>query len=83
LPCWLCCGLQLLGETKGWFEGQSLNFFPECHAMAVIILTISGQNYPSVAPTSQGGFWGHRVEAFCFCTLVAILDPLQHILYSV
>jgi hypothetical protein len=27
LPCWLCCGLQLLGAIKGLFEGQSLNFF--------------------------------------------------------
>jgi hypothetical protein len=27
LPCWLCHGSQLLGATKGWFEGQSLNFF--------------------------------------------------------
>jgi hypothetical protein len=26
-PCWLCSGLQLLGAIKGWFEGQSLNFY--------------------------------------------------------
>jgi hypothetical protein len=26
-PCWLCSELQLLAATKGWFEGQSLNFF--------------------------------------------------------
>jgi hypothetical protein len=26
-PCWLCHGSQLLGAIKGWFEGQSLNFF--------------------------------------------------------
>jgi hypothetical protein len=27
VPCWLCHGSQLLGAIKGWFEGQSLNFF--------------------------------------------------------
>jgi hypothetical protein len=26
-PCWLCHRLQLSGTIKGWFKGQSLNFF--------------------------------------------------------
>jgi hypothetical protein len=26
-PFWLWSRLQLLGAIKGWFEGQSLNFF--------------------------------------------------------
>jgi hypothetical protein len=28
--------------------------------MVVIILARSNQNYWSVAPASQGGFWNHR-----------------------
>jgi hypothetical protein len=52
--------LQLLGAIKGWFEDQSLNFFSVPNVMAVIILARSSQNYPSVAPMSQGGFWSHR-----------------------
>jgi hypothetical protein len=27
LPYWLCSRLQLSGAIKGWFQGQSLNFF--------------------------------------------------------
>jgi hypothetical protein len=27
----------------------------------VIIFARDNQNYPSVTPTSLGGFWGHRV----------------------
>jgi hypothetical protein len=58
-PCWLCCGSQLLGAIKSWFEGQSLNLFSAPNVMAVIIFAGSSQNYLSVAPTSQGGFWSH------------------------
>jgi hypothetical protein len=53
-PCWLCSRSQLLGTIKGWLLGQS--FFPVPSVMAVIILARSSQNYPSVAPLSQGGF---------------------------
>jgi hypothetical protein len=40
-PCCLCSRLQLLGAIKGWFVGQSLNFFPAPGVMAVIILARS------------------------------------------
>jgi hypothetical protein len=51
-PCWLCCGSQLLGAIKGWFVGQSLNFFPTPSVMAVVILATGSHSYPGVAPTS-------------------------------
>jgi hypothetical protein len=53
-PFWLCSRSQLLGAIKGWFVGQSLNFFPAPSMTAVIILARSSQNYPRVAPISQG-----------------------------
>jgi hypothetical protein len=60
-PCWLCHVSQVLGPIKVWFEGQSLNFFSAPNVVAVIILARSSQNYPSVSPMSQGGFWRHGV----------------------
>jgi hypothetical protein len=47
---------QLLDAIKGWLEGQSLNFFPVPHVMAVIILSRSGQNYPKCGFNISGRF---------------------------
>jgi hypothetical protein len=32
--------------------------------LVVIILSRSNQNYPSVAPMSQGGFWNQGAQEF-------------------
>jgi hypothetical protein len=44
--------------------------------MAVIILAGSNQNYPGVALTSQGIFWGHGTYDFLFPTFADLLDLL-------
>jgi hypothetical protein len=41
------------------------------NVMVVIILARSNQNYPSVAPASQGGFWSHRAFGIWFPILAA------------
>jgi hypothetical protein len=50
--------------------------------LADIILARNNRTYPSVAPTSQSGFWNHRAQEFWFPILSAILDPqleIEHI----
>jgi hypothetical protein len=51
-------GSQLLGATKGWFLGQSLNFFLYLVWWWLLFWDYyrGSQSYPGVAPTSQGGF---------------------------
>jgi hypothetical protein len=73
--CWLyrVGFLWLLGAAKSWFKGQSLSFMWP-NVIVIIILARSNQNYPSVVPTSQDGFWSHRVYDFWFPTLTTILD---------
>jgi hypothetical protein len=39
--------------------GSLFDFFFWPNVMAVIILAKNSQNYPGVAPMSQGGFWSH------------------------
>jgi hypothetical protein len=51
-PCWLCSRSQLLGAICG----SVFEVFPPPSVTAAIILAKSSQSYPSVAPTSQGGF---------------------------
>jgi hypothetical protein len=45
------------------------------NVLSLIILARNNQNYPSVAPNSQGGFWSHRAQEFWFHTLTVIMDP--------
>jgi hypothetical protein len=67
---WLLCQLKIVLRVNTW-----LVYAP--NVLVVIILTKSNQNYPSVSPTSGGGFWSHRAQEFWFPTLKAVLDPLQ------
>jgi hypothetical protein len=49
--------------------------------MMVIILARNNQNYSSIAPTPQGGFWSHGAQKFWFSTLTSILGPLFQSFY--
>jgi hypothetical protein len=69
MPCWDFPD----SAIKGCF-GVSLWILCTPNVLAVNILYRSNQNYPSVAPTSQGGFWSHRTQEFWFPTLTTILD---------
>jgi hypothetical protein len=64
---------RLLGIIKSWFKGSPW-ILCALNVMAVIILAGSNHNYPSVAPTSQGGFWSHGAQEFYFPILTNILD---------
>jgi hypothetical protein len=55
----VCHRLQLLGEIKGWFKGQSLNFF--LHLIWWWLFWLEAVRiYPNVTLMSQGGLWSHR-----------------------
>jgi hypothetical protein len=79
MPCWLChVGFsQLFMQLKADLR-VSLWIVCAPNVMAVISLTRSNQNYPSVAPVSQDGFWNHWADEFWFSALTAILDPPQY-----
>jgi hypothetical protein len=53
------------------------------NVLVVIILTRSNQNYPSVTPMSQGGFWSHGAQEFWFPTLITILDPSWTLIFNI
>jgi hypothetical protein len=74
-----CAALEfvwLLGALKG-FVWVSSWILCAPNVLVVIVLARSNQNYPSVAPMSQGGFWSHGAQEFWFPALTTIFHHPQ------